>query len=78
MTCEKLRAWVKQAQPNARLVYGHGANASACCGRELRELVLELAEKGYLTPHMIRIPPSRVAVQIVQRTARAVLKGASL
>ncbi|HKT85616.1 MAG TPA: hypothetical protein VJQ77_05970 [Novosphingobium sp.] len=78
MTCERLRQWVRFAQPNARTVYGYGANASACCRHDVRELVQELAAKGYLTPHFTRIGPERAAVQIVQRTARPVLNGAVL
>lgn len=78
MTCERLRQWVRHAQPNARTVYGYGANASACCTEAVRDLVQDLTDRGYLTPHFTRIGPERTPVQIVQRTARPVLNGAVL
>lgn len=82
LTCARLRDWVRSAQPGARLTYGQGANASLCCTAELRDLVWDLAQKGYLTPHTVRLGRDdygrSVKVQIVQRTARPVLKGAVL
>lgn len=76
ISCDELRQWVRTAQPNARLIYGHGSNASQCCGAKLRELVWELSEKGYVTPHGTKLGGAKV--QIVMRTHRPVLKGATL
>lgn len=78
ISCRDLRNWVREARPNARLVYGNGACASTCCSKPLRELVMDLAARGYVTPHTIRLGAERRKVQVIQRTARPVLKGAML
>lgn len=78
VSCSQLREWVRGAQANARIVYAHGACASTCCPATLRELVRELARKGYLTAHTAAVGEAGVKVQIVQRTARPILKGAVL
>ncbi|MCT2398504.1 hypothetical protein [Novosphingobium mangrovi (ex Huang et al. 2023)] len=76
LSCAELRDWVRAAQPGARKIYGHGACASVCCSKPVRELVMDLAGKGYLTPHTMRLGGEKV--QIVQRTRRPLLKGAAL
>ena len=77
-TCQQLRDWARIAQPNARAIYGHGGCASICTSKAMRELVMDLAAKGYLTPHTMRIGPDREKVQVVQRTARPLAQGAVL
>lgn len=80
-TVDRLRQWVRAAQPNARLTYGHGPNASSCCSAELRDYVMELSRAGYVTPHRLNLKGEGgevEPVQIVQRTHRPVLQGAEL
>lgn len=73
----QLRAWVAAAQPNARLVYGLGGVVAQSCRPRVRELVWELAEKGFVTPHRCKLANGEVG-QIVQRTHRPLLKGERL
>lgn len=78
LSCEGLREWVRGAQPGARLEYARGTVLAEVCERTLRELVMKLAEAGYLSPHRSRDPESRSFVHIVVRGSRPVLKGAAL
>jgi hypothetical protein len=76
---QKLRDWVADAQPNARLLYAEGTTLSECCASDLRVLVMDLAERGWLTPHNPRrCFGDHVKHFIVQRTNRPFLKGSKL
>lgn len=77
-TCGRLREWVKIAQPGARLTYAQGVPLANVCRSELRELVWELHQKGYLTPHCVKGTGGEASIHIVQRTHRQWLKGAAL
>lgn len=73
----QLRAWVAGAKPNARLIYGIGGVVAHACSPGVAALVRSLAEKGFVTPHRIRLEEGAVG-QLIQRTHRPVLKGAVL
>lgn len=73
-----LHQWVRNAQPNAKLVYGQGAIALQCVAPVLRERVMELAEHGWLSPHFIRGKNGAPDRQIVMRSQRPFLKGSHL
>lgn len=74
----RLRQWVEAAQPNARLVYGSGARLAEACRADVRVLVMELADKGWLTPHYVPARDGQAAQHLVQRTHRPFLKGSRL
>ena len=76
---QKLRDWVAAAQPNARLIYGEGVVLADCCAGDVRQLVMELAERGWLTPHNPRRHAGDpVKHFLVQRTHRPFLRGSKL
>lgn len=74
MSTDRLRMWVRQAQPNARLVYGHGGVVAHCCSKVVAEAVRELADKGYLTSHRTKDGEGTV-LQLVQRSHRPAPRG---
>lgn len=77
ITTGDLVKWVRGAQPNARLPYGSGGIVAHACSAVVRDKVMELHDKGYLTPHRLTVAPG-VVWQIVQRTHRPVLPGVVL
>lgn len=78
ITTHRLKQWVEQAQPNARLVYGTGARLVEACSPQVKDLVMQLAEKGWLTPHYQKAANGEAARHIVQRSQRPFLKGTVL
>lgn len=78
ITPTRLKQWVEQAQPNARLVYGTGMRLAEACSIPVKELVLDLYEKGWLTPHYQKAAGGEPARHLVQRTQRPFLKGTVL
>lgn len=58
LTISRLNDWLRKAQPNARLCYGHGEHASKVASEEVNETLRTLAERKFLflcqgrrTPH---------------------------
>lgn len=78
VTRHDLREWVAAAQPGARMVYGFGSNASQACSTLVREFVMELYERGFLTPHRVPAQNGNPPAHIVQRSKRKLLKGEKL
>lgn len=78
LTRARLDQWVRGAQPNAQLVYGHGDMASEAAPPDLREHVMSLAAKGWVTPHFIRGRSGTPHRHIVMRTNRPFLNGSTL
>lgn len=78
MTCSRLREWVKIAQPGARLTYGEGNLLAQACAPDVKQLVMVLAGKDWLTPHFVRGRNGEPSRYIVQRSQRAYLKGMPL
>ena len=70
----RLKQWVEAAQPNARMVYGEGAGLAEACPADVKQAVMDLAERGWLTPHFQR-NRGGAPQYIVQRTHRPFLKG---
>ena len=77
MSPTRLRQWVEMSQPNARLVYGEGASLAEACAKDVKALVMDLAERGWLTPHFQR-NRGGIPRYIVMRTHRPFLKGSKL
>lgn len=77
-TLAELREWVRQAQPNARLAYARGTPLADHCRFELRDKVMELADRQWLTPHFVRGRGGEPDLHIVQRTHRKFVKGTEL
>lgn len=78
LTPARLNAWVERAQPNAKLTYGEGINASQCVPEDLRERARELSQRGWLTTHFVRGRDGAPNRQVVMRTNRPFLKGSKL
>lgn len=74
----KLRDWVAAAQPNARLIYGEGPFLADACASDVKELVMALADKGWLTPHFQKAQAGHPPRYLVQRTHRPFLRGSVL
>ncbi len=77
-TLSDLREWVRQSQPNARLTYAEGGPLAEVCRFELRDKVMELADRQWLTPHFVRGRGGEPDRHIVQRTHRKFVKGTEL
>lgn len=77
MSCERLREWVRGAQPGALLAYARGYALGPFCAEALRDLVLALHEQEYLSPHLMRGGEGEL-LYVVRRWARPVLPGAVL
>lgn len=78
VTIARLREWVRDARPNARLPYGRGWHLKQACSAELAAFVRALADLGLVTPHQVRAEKGLPPIYIVQRTKRAVRPGADL
>lgn len=70
----ELRHWVKLAAAGERVRYATGYVLAQGCSSTLREYVMALAEKGFITPHRMR-GTDGVPVYIVQRTRMAIIEG---
>lgn len=70
----ELRHWVKLAVAGERVRYATGYVLAQACSPTLREYVMALAEKGFITPHRMR-GTDGVPVYIVQRTRMAIIEG---
>ncbi len=77
-TVDRLREWVKIAQPNARMTYAEGDILAQSARADLIAKARELAEKGFLTTHFIRGRKGAPSLHIVQRTKREWKKGMAL
>lgn len=75
VSCRTLCEWTVWAQPNARLVYGHGAAWERCCRAELRDQVLKLQKLGLVTSHFVRGRDGEPDRHLLQRTQRPYLNG---
>ena len=78
VTVARLREWVLGAKPGARLTYARGHAASA--GIALRDEVQRLGHRGLglISEHYVRRPGWSEGENIVQRTAKPLLKGQKL
>ena len=54
VSCVRLRAWVHNAQPQAKLIYGRGWHLSSACSAEVGEYVRVLHALGLVTYHQSR------------------------
>lgn len=78
LNCARLRAWVAEAKPGARLVYSKGSHVLGGCSLEIRDLVQALVARGWVIANFARPPGSESGVYLVTRAARAFHPGCAL
>lgn len=78
LTAAKLRAWVREARPRARVIYARGAFVDQHASVQLVRLVRELYEAGWLRMHLSRSAPGGPMDYIAIRTDKPVLAGTVL
>lgn len=75
MTAAKLRAWVREARPRARMIYATGAFVDQHAPKSLIEAVRELHAAGWLRMHLSRPVQGEPIHYLAVRTEKPVLSG---
>lgn len=78
LTPAKLRAWVREARPRARMIYAQGAFVDQHAPVPLVRLVRALYEAGFLRLHLKRPERGAPIDYIAVRTNKPVLAGTVL
>lgn len=71
----KLRAWIREARPRARVVYARGAFVDQHAPKALIEAVRELHAAGWLRMHLSRPGKGEPIDYLAIRTDKPVLAG---
>lgn len=78
LTPDRLRDWVREAKPGARLVYARGACFVLHAAPGVGEAVRALYDAGWVRMHLTRPDPLSPLEYLVVRTGKPVLKGSVL